>query len=231
MLQSYNEKVKSAAKMHLKRSVSDLMQAAPGKAWDTLKKMGAQLGECGGQGGFTLTEHLEENLTTEQSLERIATYFSALSNQHPALCIEKLPERVQQKLRTDKNPVDLPAAHQIWQIQKGKTKTLSAVPGELPPRLRNEFTLELCEPAAIIFNKITQSGQWCEEWKIEFGTPLKKVPNPDNEEQLRIISITHQLSITYERFVLKWLLQYVGDKLDPDLFGGVKGHAIAHTLI
>ena len=135
MLQSYKEKVKSAAKMHLKRNVSDLMQAAPGKAWDTLKKMGAQPGECGGQGGFTLTEHLEENLTTEQFLERIVTYFSALSNQLTPLFIEKLPERVQQKLKTDINPVDLPeiAARQIWQIQKGKTKTLSAVPGELPP--------------------------------------------------------------------------------------------------
>ena len=31
--------------------------------------------------------------------------------------------------------------------------------------------------------------------------------------------------------MLKWLLEYVGDKLDPDQFGGVKGHAVAHYLI
>ena len=64
MLQAYNWKVDNAAKMHLKKNVIDLMQAAPGRAWDTLKKMGAQPGECGGQGAFTLTEHMDQNLTT-----------------------------------------------------------------------------------------------------------------------------------------------------------------------
>ena len=219
--------------MHLKRNVSDLMQAAPGKAWQTLKKMGAQPGECGGQGGFTLTEHLDQNLSAEQSLEKIVTYFSELSSQHSPLCVENLPDRVQQKINSAINPEDLPeiSAYQIWQIQKGRKKTQSSVPGELPPRLRNQFTVELCEPAALIFNKITRSAEWCEDWKIEYGTPLEKVTNPANEEQLRIISITHQLSITYERFILKWLLDYVGDKLDPDQFGGVKGHSVAHYLI
>ena len=67
-------------------------------------------------------------------------------------------------------------------------------------------------------------------WKLEYGTPLEKVPNPANEESLRIILITPQLSITYERFVLSWLLEYVGDKLDPDQFKGVKGHSVAHYL-
>jgi hypothetical protein len=31
--------------------------------------------------------------------------------------------------------------------------------------------------------------------------------------------------------VLKWLLDYIGDKLDPYQFGGVKGHSVAHYLI
>ena len=74
------------------------------------------------------------------------------------------------------------AAHDIWQIQQGKNKTLSAVPGELPPRLRNQFSVEMCEPAALILNNITRTAEWCEDWKIEYGTPLQKVPNPANEE-------------------------------------------------
>ena len=94
LLQAYNQKYESSSKMHLKRNVTDLMQAAPGRAWDTLKKMGAQPGECGGQGGFTLTEHVEQNLSAEQSLEKIVSYFSELSNQHPPLCVESLPDRV-----------------------------------------------------------------------------------------------------------------------------------------
>ena len=31
--------------------------------------------------------------------------------------------------------------------------------------------------------------------------------------------------------MLKWLSDYVGDKLDPDQFGDVKGHSVAHYLI
>ena len=30
--------------------------------------------------------------------------------------------------------------------------------------------------------------------------------------------------------MLEWLLDYIGDKLDPDQFGGVKGHSVAHYL-
>ena len=70
-----------------------------------------------------------------------------------------------------------------------------------------------------------------EDWKQEFGTPLKKVPVPANEESLRIIAITNHFSLIYERFVLKWVLQYIEDKLDPDQFGGQKGHSVAHYLI
>ena len=107
--------------------------------------MGAQPGECGGQGAFSLTEHLEQNLSEEESLERIVNYFSELSCQHPPLSVDTLPQRVQQKLSSEINLGDLPriTPEDVWQIQKGKKKTLSAVPGELPPRLRNEFSVEL----------------------------------------------------------------------------------------
>ena len=34
-----------------------------------------------------------------------------------------------------------------------------------------------------------------------------------------------------KKFVLKWLLFYVGDKLDPNQYGGMKGKSISHYLI
>ena len=233
MLKSYNQKFKSAAQQHLRRNVTDLMEAAPGKAWATLKRMGAQPGECGGEGAFTMTEHLEQNLSLEQSLDRIVHYFSNLSCQHPPLNVELLPDRVKLKLisETDYTQIPVISPQDIWEIQRGRHKTQSAVPGELPPRLRYEFAVELCEPAALIFNNISRSAVWCQDWLVEYGSPLKKVLNPENEESLRIISITNYFSLTYERFILKWLLEYIGDKLDPDQFGGNKGHSVAHYLI
>ena len=230
---AFQEKKSRAEKLYLNKNVTELMEAAPGRAWATLKRMGAQPGECGEEGSFELTEHVELNLTVEQSLDRIVRYFSAISSQHPPLNENLLPERVQQKLSSPIDPSTIPVicAQDVWQIQQGRHKTQSSVPGEFPPRLRYEFDVELSEPRAIIFNNITRTGNWCQDWLTEYGTPLKKDQVPKNEESLRIIAITNHGSITYERFVLKWLLTYVGDKLDPDQFGGQKGHSVAHYLI
>ena len=106
------------------------------------------------------------------------------------------------------------------------------MPGELPARLRQEFNVELAGPAAIIFNNIAKTGIWPDSWKKEYGTVLKKVPSsPEDESQLRIISITYQLSTLMERFIIDWLMVYIEDKLDRDQFGGQKGHSISHYLI
>ena len=233
LLKSYNEKYRSAAGQHLRRNVTDLMEAAPGQAWSVLKRMGARPGECGEEAAFSMTEHVEKNLSVDESLEKMVSYFSGLSSQHPAMDVELLPARVRTKLMTAADTADIPVItpYDVWQIQQGRHKTNSCVPGDLPPRLRYEFQVELCEPAAAIFNNITRTGEWVEDWKQEFGTPLKKVPFPANEESLRKIAITNHFSLIYERFVLKWVLQYIEDKLDPDQFGGQKGHSVAHYLI
>ena len=61
--------------------------------------------------------------------------------------------------------------------------------------------------------------------------PLKKVYLPAYEADVRLSYITHSLSLQMEKFVLTWIHQYIGDKLDRDHFGGAKGHSVAHYLI
>ena len=41
----YNDKMYSTSKQYLKQNVTDLMEAAPGRAWSVLKKMGAREGD------------------------------------------------------------------------------------------------------------------------------------------------------------------------------------------
>ena len=115
-------------------------------------------------------------------------------------------------------------------MKKGR-KTKSTVPGELPAKLRHEFGPELAEPAAIIFNQIATTGEWPQHWKEGSAVPLKKVNQPKDESETRLIEITHYLSLQMERFVLMWLFKYIADKLDRDQFGGSKGHSVAHYLI
>ena len=79
----YEEKFKSAAVEHLEKNVRSLKQDDPGKAYASLKKMGAQPGDCSNDGSFVLSSHVEENLSTAESTERIAEHFPWISKLFP----------------------------------------------------------------------------------------------------------------------------------------------------
>ena len=97
--------------------------------------------------------------------------------------------------------------------------------------LIKELSPELAGPIASIFQSIVQKSEWPSTWKTEYGIPLQKVKNPKNEDELRIISLTAYLSKTFEQFVMDWLMEYVGDKMDWGQFGGLEGSSISHYLI
>ena len=53
--------------------------------------MGAPPGSCESEGTFTLQNHQEQNLSTEESIEKIAQYFAQISQEYPPLDLECLP--------------------------------------------------------------------------------------------------------------------------------------------
>jgi hypothetical protein len=217
----------------LRGCVTEMMTEAPGKAYRAMKKLGARPGDCDMEAGFSLTTHVEENLSPKESVERFADYFSKISQEYLPLDINRLSESVRNKLQAPVNIREIPKieAYQVWETMKKGRKTKSSVPGELPARLRHEFGPELAEPAAIIFNQIASTGIWPDHWKEGSAIPLKKVPDPKDEAERRLIEITHYLSLQMEKIVLQWLLGYISEKLDRDQFGGAKGHSVAHYLI
>ena len=137
------------------------MLEAPGKAYRAIKKLGVRPGDCGEEAGFTLASHVEQNLSPQQSVERMADYFSAISQQYLPLSVQNLPASVRTVLEAPINTCNIPIieAWEVWEIMKRGKKTKSCVPGELPARLRHEFGPELADPASVIFNKIASTGQ------------------------------------------------------------------------
>ena len=230
---AYDIKFKKAAQDQLNKYVEDMMYENPGKAYSALKRMGARPGDCENHGVFNVVSHQNENLSMEQSTERILKYFASISQEYQPLGQERLTQTVQYKLNQIPNPNEIPLIepYQVYEKMRKCKKTKSAVPGEIPARLRQEYIVELATPAAIIFNNIAQTAIWPQSWKAEYGTVLKKTNIPEDESQLRIISITYQLSTLMERFIIDWLMVYIEDKLDRDQFGGQGGHCIAHYLI
>ena len=110
--------------------------------------------------------------------------------------------------------------------------TMSQAPGDLPASLRKEFYQWLAEPFLSIMRRIVVTGEWPAKWKQEWGTPIPKEALPiTNEDQLRIISITNKMSMTAERFLLKWMWPYLKVHMDRDQFGGTASNSVSHYLI
>ena len=55
--------------------------------------------------------------------------------------------------------------------------------------------------------------------------------NPKTEDELRVISLTEFNSKVFEKFVMEWLLEFVGPHIDESQYCGQKGESVAHYLI
>ena len=60
-------------------------------------------GDCVDANTFSLPNHEQENLSTEQCAERMADHFAAISQDFPKIEDENLPTRVKNKLKSNEN--------------------------------------------------------------------------------------------------------------------------------
>ena len=88
------------------------------------------------------------------------------------------------------------------------------------PKIVQEFAPELATPLGCLINNIIQSGEWPDQWKLEWVTAIGKKPLPETEDDLRPISLTSFFSKVTEQIIVKWLLDYIGEKMDFRQYGG-----------
>ena len=180
---------------------------------------------------FSLLSHESENLTAQQSAERIVIHFADISQSFTPLEVRLLPSHVQTKLRTDDRPLLVISVEETWRKLDTAKKPRSGVPGDIPRQLIKEFSVEIATPLCRIINEIATSAIWPSKWKREYITPIGKIPSPETEDDLRPISLTNFFSKVTEHFVVMWLLDYIGHLIDFTQYGGMKGNSITHYLI
>ena len=230
LAKQFKEKYEAEAEKYLRKNMTELMESKPGQACNVLQKMGAQPGDCIDSNVFTLPGHESESLTEQQSAERIADYFAQISQEFPPLDYNLLPPHVQTQL----DSVSIPPViddHKVYQKIKSAKKPKSGVPGDLPRTIVQEFGPELSTPVRCIISNIIQSGEWPAQWKREWVTAIGKVPIPETEDDLRPISLTPFFSKVTEHFIVMWLLNFIGEKIDFRQYGGLRGNSITHYLI
>ena len=230
LAKKFDMKYEAAAEAYLRKSMDRLKDTNPGQAYSVLKRLGAQPGDCTDSNGFSLPSHLDDNLSEEQSAERIANHFAEISNEYPALNVELLPSRVQSKINSKTMPPTITEEETFEKI-KVANKPKSGVPGDLPRGIIQEFGVELASPVTRIVNNIFKSAEWPADWLVEYVTPIGKVPMPETEDDLRPISLTNFFSKIAEHFVVAWLFKFIGKHIDFRQYGGMKGNSITHYLI
>ena len=230
LLSEFSRKYKRAAEKYMKSKIDALKSTKPGQAFSILKSMGAQPGDCTDNQTFTLPTHQSEGLSDQQSAERIADYFSAISSEFSPLDLEKLPTRVKSKLGTKSVPPVI-TEQECYEKLKAANKPRSGVPWDLPSSVIKEFSVELSGPLHTLLNKIVQSAVWPQHWKTEYVTAIGKVLQPETEDDLRPISITSYFSKILEAFVVMWLMEFIGNKMDIRQYGGMKGNSVSHYLV
>ena len=109
-------------------------------------------------------------------------------------------------------------------------KPNSSVPGDLPKKVIQQFAAMLAVPVRVIYDNITSSSVYPQQWKTEHQIPVPKVYPPLSEDDLRNIAKTPFLSKAYESFIAEWLLPIIQPFLDPGQCG-LKGFSITHYLI
>ena len=101
----------------------------------------------------------------------------------------------------------------------------------MPKNILQEFAPEITSPLTKIINQILVSYEWPKHWKVEHVVPIPKTAVPQTEDDLRPISLTPFFSKVTEHFVVEWLLDFIGPKIDFRQYGGLKGNSITHYII
>ena len=217
---------KSEANKYMEKHVDSLIQSNPSKTYQILKRLGSNSDD--NTDDLSLPGH--ETFSADESAERIAEHFSEISGSIPKLSVDSLPLWVKEKLR---NPGCAPEVFEfeVYNKIKQAKKPKSGTKTDLPRDIINEFKVEIATPLTKIINNIFSSGEWPKHWKIEHVVPVPKVPIPESEDDLRPISLTPFFSKVTESFVVSWLLDIIGPKIDFRQYGGLKGNSVNHYVI
>ena len=219
-------------KRYMQEEIESLKKCNPRQFYRRLKEIGSRLDECEAP-TFSIPEFVEQNVSHKEAAENIASHFSSISREYPPLDVRTLPDRVKKKIFEKDAMKNAPKIeeHEVYEKFKNRKNKVTCVPGDMPSKLKKEFSPELVPTVTEIFNSINQSGEYPSQWKTEWVTPIPKVSPPESLDDLRNISLTADLSRDYDQFLVDWLLPYIKPRLDPGQFGGLRGGSIVQYLV
>ena len=126
--EEFDRKYEAAAARYIQTKVDDLKEAQPGKAYNVLKTMGAQPGDCTDEQTFPLPGHRENNLTDEQCADQIADHFASISREFRPINLTLLPDGVKARPKDGTNPPVITEYECYLKLRAAK-KPKAVIPG------------------------------------------------------------------------------------------------------
>ena len=210
----FDQKLKQEAEKYRIKIETEVSEGKRGNSYSALRKLDYGTQNC--KQSFSLPNYEEEDLSPAQSAERLAGYFSSISQEFEPINSDEFPPWIKEKLKDGRLDSSKPILEE-WQVYlklKHSKKPNSLIPGDLPVKLIKEFTPEIAKPVSVFYNKITQSGVYPRQWVVEYQIAIPKVYPPMSEDDTRNIASTAYLSKQYESFIKDWILPYVEPFLD-----------------
>ena len=135
-----------------------------------------------------LTVECLKGLDNTQSVEKVAEFFSHISQEYSPLDMNELPAYLPapELLKVQESDV----ADKIYNLKIRKSTQLT----DLPSKVRKAFSSELATPLTDIINCCFEKHYYSKLWKHEWVVPAPKVNQPKQLKDLRKISLTSEYS-------------------------------------
>ena len=82
-----------------------------------------------------------------------------------------------------------------------------------------------------IINTCLKQGTFPEFWRREWVTPVPKISEPKELKDVRKIASTSDFSKIFEKFIISWVMEDMGNKLGLQQFAGKKGTGTEHMIV
>ena len=171
------------------------------------------------QSNFDLRE-LDPLLTEEQQREKLADFFSAISQEFVPLDETDIPA-----LDPDMT-FETITENEIISALVAMKKPKSSISIDPPSSLIAACARGVAQPMANIVNAIMSGSGWPDLWKEEEVTAIPKAAKPQSYDQLRNISCTSVFSKLAESFMLEGLQGEV--QLRDNQYGSMRGSGTTH---
>jgi hypothetical protein len=204
------------------RKIQNLKNSNPRQWWNYIKQI---TGKEKSAPNFDITSDGVPMSDLELS-GKLNEHFLSASADLPPLDLGTLPAY----LPAPEPPPYISIAQVCFKLLKIKAFKSNG-PDCIPNRVLSQYTQELANPVAKIFNKSLLHSEFPVPWKDANIIPIPKAQSIMCEDETRPIALTATLSKVLEDFVVTWMIDDVKDRIDPKQFGSLRGSSTTFSLI